>query len=446
MSETIRVFDINSLDKLRGEYKCTSSKTITTGIPVIINGKLINMKLGFAGTDYINSFKSYADSTYTELYSYMFLIYLTTGDYNFITGAGNFAFLSFSSSPIKDSTLYNIPSGTYVCQVFVNAGYKFSFSLKKKYAGSDDVVKNIYEYALKCENVETEDLIYDEFYNQILESCAAGETSGVPCDRILSMNIMSDPRFYLSTKYNNNKAGTTITGEWTTVENTCPTTCGVGSKKISRNILKYLSRGAAEKTVETNTVDCSTLCPVDGYFSSWGSWSTCSKDCGGGTQTRYRSYTPAVNGGVDLTNRYVTSETRNCNTDPCGLTKVPATKIIDRNTHTYNVVDVKSPNGQYRFVWQPKGFSAQVYKLSGGIWSSISSVNILNSTKTAALGCYASVFASYNSSITTPAVIAKTTMDYQRVMLTNDGNIIFEDRFGEPVDIALAPGTKFNTQ
>lgn len=440
---TIRVFDLASLSKLRDEYKCTSIKTPTANIPVVINGKLVSMSTGPYGTGHFATFKSYADTSFTEMYSYMFLIYLTTGDYSFSTGTGNIAFLSFSSSTVKDSILYYIPSGTYVCQIFVNPGYKLSFSLQKKYDGD---AKNIWEYALKCESLENEQLIYDEFYEQILVDCAANGLSTPLCKRVTDMNITSDPRLYLTTKYNGMTAGTTVNTNWSVIENSCPATCGTGSKKYSRDILKYLGRGVAEKIIESKVEDCSVPCPVNGYFSSWSAWSLCSKDCGGGTQSRSRRYTPAVNGGTDLADRYVTTETRTCNTDVCPLAKVPSTKILNRNFHTYSIVDVRSPNGQYRFVWQPNGFAAYVHKLSGGTWVVNSTIRVLDSTRRAALGCYTSVFATYNTGINTPAVIGRTSMQYERVVLTDEGNIVFENMFGEPVDIALAAGATVNAQ
>ncbi|KAL5248998.1 hypothetical protein ACHWQZ_G018005 [Mnemiopsis leidyi] len=56
---------------------------------------------------------------------------------------------------------------------------------------------------------------------------------------------------------------------------------------------------------------------IDGGYSDFGDWSTCSAVCGGGTQTRTRTCTnPApANGGADCVGD--SSETRQCNTNAC---------------------------------------------------------------------------------------------------------------------------------
>jgi len=54
---------------------------------------------------------------------------------------------------------------------------------------------------------------------------------------------------------------------------------------------------------------------VDCLMGEWGEWSACSKNCGGGVQTRNRSIiTPSNTGGKACGE---TAETRPCNTDPC---------------------------------------------------------------------------------------------------------------------------------
>ena len=56
---------------------------------------------------------------------------------------------------------------------------------------------------------------------------------------------------------------------------------------------------------------------VNGGWSEWGTYDSCSKTCGGGTQTRNRQCTnpPPAHGG-----RYcsgASSDSRSCNTQPC---------------------------------------------------------------------------------------------------------------------------------
>lgn len=56
--------------------------------------------------------------------------------------------------------------------------------------------------------------------------------------------------------------------------------------------------------------------PVDGSSTDSGEWSECSADCGGGTQTRTRTCTPA-NGGAECDGQ-ANPESQPCNIQPCG--------------------------------------------------------------------------------------------------------------------------------
>ena len=57
--------------------------------------------------------------------------------------------------------------------------------------------------------------------------------------------------------------------------------------------------------------------PVDGGWSDYGDWSACSKECGGGEQTRERECNnPAPEfGGADCQGN--SSESQACNEQPC---------------------------------------------------------------------------------------------------------------------------------
>ena len=59
------------------------------------------------------------------------------------------------------------------------------------------------------------------------------------------------------------------------------------------------------------------LNPVDGGYGTWTSWNTCSKTCGGGSQSRSRSCTsPAPQyGGKSCSG--ASSGTQACNTHNC---------------------------------------------------------------------------------------------------------------------------------
>ena len=105
----------------------------------------------------------------------------------------------------------------------------------------------------------------------------------------------------------------------------------------------------------TNSGDgTGTIAPIDGGWSAWSSWGTCTVTCGGGTQIRTRTCTnPAPsNGGADCVGS--TSETRACNTQVCWYPIVATGGTVSTNgdykTHvftssgTFSVSSVGSGN------------------------------------------------------------------------------------------------------
>ena len=85
--------------------------------------------------------------------------------------------------------------------------------------------------------------------------------------------------------------------------------------KIAGYIFVLLKKGARWQTI---SIPPKLLhLPVDGGWSEFGDWSTCSKTCGGGTKTRTRTCTdPAPNhGGADCVGE--DTESQNCNTHFC---------------------------------------------------------------------------------------------------------------------------------
>ena len=55
---------------------------------------------------------------------------------------------------------------------------------------------------------------------------------------------------------------------------------------------------------------------VDCAWNEWGNWTTCSKKCGGGQQSRTKTIrTKAANGGVQCVGE--STEEQSCNTDDC---------------------------------------------------------------------------------------------------------------------------------
>ena len=67
------------------------------------------------------------------------------------------------------------------------------------------------------------------------------------------------------------------------------------------------------------SVSILTFLTVNGGYSAWGTYGTCSKSCGGGTQTRRRTCTnpPPVAGGKDCSDLGASIQTRECNNQKC---------------------------------------------------------------------------------------------------------------------------------
>ncbi|XP_060579908.1 A disintegrin and metalloproteinase with thrombospondin motifs adt-1-like [Ruditapes philippinarum] len=110
-------------------------------------------------------------------------------------------------------------------------------------------------------------------------------------------------------------------GEWSgwTGWSTCTLTCGQGITLRTRDCsIGPISGEQVCEGESTEIKDCTiTECPVDGQFGFWGYWSECNQNCGGGSRTRTRSCnnpTPA-NGGKDCEGDKSQSEL--CNEQQC---------------------------------------------------------------------------------------------------------------------------------
>ncbi|KAK3738880.1 hypothetical protein QZH41_014662 [Actinostola sp. cb2023] len=100
----------------------------------------------------------------------------------------------------------------------------------------------------------------------------------------------------------------------------CSKKCGGGTQKRTRSCTKPKPARGGKKCVgaAVQTRKCNTkLCPVNGGWSKYSAWSTCSKKCGGGTQKRTRSCTKPkpARGGKKCAGS--AADTRKCNTKPC---------------------------------------------------------------------------------------------------------------------------------
>jgi uncharacterized protein YegL len=99
------------------------------------------------------------------------------------------------------------------------------------------------------------------------------------------------------------------------VEQECSATCGGGTQVKTREVVQEQVFGAACPPL-SETVSCAgDPCPVDCAVNDWSGWSECSKDCGGGIESRGRFVEiQAEHGGMPCPG---VQETRGCNTHAC---------------------------------------------------------------------------------------------------------------------------------
>lgn len=103
---------------------------------------------------------------------------------------------------------------------------------------------------------------------------------------------------------------------------TCSKPCGGGTQTQTRQITVQPQNGGGACPVLSQSQACNTqICPVDCKVSEWGAFSTCSASCGGGSQIRYRSIIQYPQGGGAACQNV--SESQTCNTQPCYTYAVP---------------------------------------------------------------------------------------------------------------------------
>lgn len=100
----------------------------------------------------------------------------------------------------------------------------------------------------------------------------------------------------------------------------CNQSCGTGEQERNRTCTHPIPINGGKPCEEPSRQSqiCNThVCPVNGGWSSWGNWTSCSKSCGSGSQQRSRSCTnptPSFGGKScqgESEERYI------CNTQPC---------------------------------------------------------------------------------------------------------------------------------
>jgi len=109
-----------------------------------------------------------------------------------------------------------------------------------------------------------------------------------------------------------------IEGDWE-MESDCSRSCGQGTQTKTRPINRQPHFGGKPcgHTVETTSCNTNLACPVDCTVGLFETWSACSVDCSGGTQTRTRAETRPMSENGKLCPHL--SEVRTCNTHTCAV-------------------------------------------------------------------------------------------------------------------------------
>merc|ERR1719463_354213 len=101
-------------------------------------------------------------------------------------------------------------------------------------------------------------------------------------------------------------------GEWQPGE--CSVECAGGERVLTREVVTPASNGGAECPIMLEKEPCNMQpCPIDCVVDEWSEFGACSKDCGGGIQSRVRrAITEDEHGGEPCGDL---SETMECNMD-----------------------------------------------------------------------------------------------------------------------------------
>eukprot|EP00993_Chasmostoma_nieuportense_P005588 NODE_620_length_2008_cov_220.447103_g576_i0.p1 GENE.NODE_620_length_2008_cov_220.447103_g576_i0~~NODE_620_length_2008_cov_220.447103_g576_i0.p1 ORF type:complete len:643 (-),score=45.94 NODE_620_length_2008_cov_220.447103_g576_i0:79-1953(-) len=123
---------------------------------------------------------------------------------------------------------------------------------------------------------------------------------------------------------NCNNAACAVDGGWSawSAFSVCSATCGGGSQTQTRvcNNPPPTNGGAACIGSSSFTQDCNTQsCAVNGGWSAWSAFSSCSVTCGTGTQTQTRSCTNPIPSGGGLSCVGLSIQSQTCNTQACAV-------------------------------------------------------------------------------------------------------------------------------
>ncbi|XP_074624581.1 SCO-spondin-like isoform X5 [Acropora palmata] len=119
-----------------------------------------------------------------------------------------------------------------------------------------------------------------------------------------------------------NESPCPVNGKWSewVPFTSCTVLCGGGTRSRSRTCTNPPAAFGGKECVgnSQDVQSCNEFpCQIPGGLTSWGVWSVCSASCGSGTKKRLRSCTnpPPANGGEDCKDRR--EEFQSCNEEPC---------------------------------------------------------------------------------------------------------------------------------
>ncbi|XP_062598401.1 coadhesin-like [Saccostrea cucullata] len=154
----------------------------------------------------------------------------------------------------------------------------------------------------------------------------------------------------------------TVDGDWSTWQawgswGSCDQTCGdairirYSVRNCNNPAPKNGGKGCLGKNTRKDTEICKLKeCPVNGGWSSYGSWSKpeCPVTCGGGHKTQYR-YRACNNpipkyGGRNCSGTSVLTHTTPCNTNPCEVSSI-GNETVSSTNETENESSSSKENG-----------------------------------------------------------------------------------------------------